>query len=566
MTGNAWRKATLDALAGYFAPAASVDDNLNATIEELAAAPAASTEPSVSLEAFRAMLVEDGLVCKPAYNEWVAAALADPKNAGVVSVDEWIGKVLSLERDEADDDFAAQAKRWRAIMSAKRRTELLDAVFAKMDADQSKEVDLKEFAHIAEGTGLTASALGASALPELFQAFDTDQDGMLSLDEWVRGMLDRTAAVTDAQFEADADKWLRNLTDSQRRIWRSVHAHGHAKALLLAMRASGATHALFITHANATKPAAAAVSPPTAAPAPVAPAAAPASAGEADAAEAGAEAPAPTRLAPKGAVVPVPKLPLDPGLSQQGQAQSVVALSSWYGRLPVRKLLLTSPSASAKQTAQMMAGLVGATGGGEAEGKAATSLIEVQALLPHGVAPAAERIVRGAPSGGKGPPLRSMLDTEGGEGAFGGYAEAACKELAAALRAVSASENATPRQQPPTPHELLLKKDSARSPRSVVAEVAVRSARALKASLTPRGLSRPPARVLASPRGGTGGTYIAMFGHATFVNAVAHAVAAAAGTPSAGLESVLDVQMDEAEAILVPVYGGGAVMHLRRPV
>ena len=94
-------------------------------------------------------------------------------------------------------------------------------------------------------------------------------------------------------------------------------------------------------------------------------------------------------------------------------------------------------------------------------------------------------------------PLRAYLDSEGGEESFGRYAEAAADELTTLFR--------------------------------------------------------------AHGKGREQGTYIAAFGQSVFLNAVAHAVAAAAGAPTEILDKVLEIELGEAEGILVPLFGGPVV-------
>ena len=58
--------------------------------------------------------------------------------------------------------------------------------------------------------------------------------------------------------------------------------------------------------------------------------------------------------------------------------------------------------------------------------------------------------------------------------------------------------------------------------------------------------------------------HVALFGHAVFLNSVAHAVATAAGCPEPSLQLILDMDLGEAQGISVPVGGGGeAVRHLK---
>ena len=58
---------------------------------------------------------------------------------------------------------------------------------------------------------------------------------------------------------------------------------------------------------------------------------------------------------------------------------------------------------------------------------------------------------------------------------------------------------------------------------------------------------------------------VAVFGHAIWLNAVAYALATAAGLSDEQLDSVLDMDLHEAEAVLVPVYGG-KIQHMVVPL
>ncbi|KAL3906888.1 MAG: hypothetical protein SGPRY_010379 [Prymnesium sp.] len=91
-------------------------------------------------------------------------------------------------------------------------------------------------------------------------------------------------------------------------------------------------------------------------------------------------------------------------------------------------------------------------------------------------------------------PLRPYLDSDGGETCFGMYALSVCRELAIQFR--------------------------------------------------------------ISPIQREKGTYVACFGHAVWLNALAYAVACAADCGREHLEQLLDMQLDEAEGLLVPLYGG----------
>ena len=99
-------------------------------------------------------------------------------------------------------------------------------------------------------------------------------------------------------------------------------------------------------------------------------------------------------------------------------------------------------------------------------------------------------------------PLRGFLEVDGGVHAFGVYAERVCAELATKFRLHAA----------------------AREP----------------------------------------GTYLALFGHAVFLNSVAYALAAAAGVAECELDALLGIDLGESEGILVPLFGG-PVQHMYVP-
>ena len=125
------------------------------------------------------------------------------------------------------------------------------------------------------------------------------------------------------------------------------------------------------------------------------------------------------------------------------------------------------------------------------------------------LAPADRSTVAGELYLQKGPaPLSLLLDAEGGETAFGLYAEAACSELTETLRATSLDGG------------VAREKD----------------------------------------------TYVTVFGHSGFLHAVAYAVATAAGILPEELDRMIDINLGEAEGILIPLYGlGKAAIHLKRP-
>jgi hypothetical protein len=395
-----------------------------------------------------------------------------------------------MEEETSDAEFEARVSEWLDILKRGRRVTLLRQVFSKMDADASGSVDPKEFLDLRDGGDEDA------ALPFIFEYLDGegDGDGMLSLDEWVSGMQRMGEQLDDAAFEAEVAKWVAVLTKNQRTLWRSVFTRGHAHAFVKVARAAGATHMLFAHHAACT----------------------------AHASSLPVTASAPTADWIQG--------DLERRLSNQGTAQCMVSNHEWFGQLPVRKLILTSPALYASETAQHMSGR---SGPGNSEGvEEGQSMLVVDQLYPYARAPAqcplsspicsalldADMQAPGRPPRRYGKhaeatelflqkgftPLRAMLDAEGGETAFGMYAEQACKELYTKFR--------------------------------------------------------------SHGKGVEKATYTCIFGQAPFVNAIAHAVACAAGAPTEWLEEMLNYDLREAEAILVPLFGGPMVQHLKRPL
>ena len=137
-----------------------------------------------------------------------------------------------------------------------------------------------------------------------------------------------------------------------------------------------------------------------------------------------------------------------------------VARDEWFGRLPVRKMLLSSPARYAMETALHMSGRAGHGNAQESHEDAAAPIV-IEQLHPcaaracHEYLPPPRDTLIGSPawnwavhSGRFGAktdatdlfqqkgfgPLRRFLDAEGGETAFGMYAEEACKELTAKFR------------------------------------------------------------------------------------------------------------------------------------
>ena len=77
-----------------------------------------------------------------------------------------------------------------------------------------------------------------------------NSDGELSADEWLGGMKKFCEHMDDKAFEDEIAKLNRVLTANQRAVWRACFGKGNAKQFVLAARAGGATHALFVVDAN----------------------------------------------------------------------------------------------------------------------------------------------------------------------------------------------------------------------------------------------------------------------------------------------------------------------------
>ena len=62
-------------------------------------------------------------------------------------------------------------------------------------------------------------------------------------------------------------------------------------------------------------------------------------------------------------------------------------------------------------------------------------------------------------------------------------------------------------------------------------------------------------------------TYVPVFGHTCYLNAVAYAVATAAGMEADSLDALLEVDLGDCEGLLVPLYAmGKSAIHLKRPL
>jgi len=249
-------------------------------------------------------------------------------------------------------------------------------------------------------------------------------------------------------------------------------------------------------------------------------------------------------------------------LSHRGAAQCMLARLEWFGRLPVRQVVFSSPFACAMETALHMAGRLEEAVSLEASAQASAhtpreemsagqgQLKSSQGPLKEGgartaakvpVAPRAPLSVctelgpdeplsvcatlvaqkaaqhqvedpRFITPVKTSPPLRALLDADGGESAFGRYAEAACEALASSLRhAVKQHSKATGKRE--------------------------------------------------------AATYISVFGHSGYVDALAYAIAAASGMRAADLDKMLNLAPGDAEGVLVPLYADGReAVHLKRPI
>jgi len=431
----------------------------------------------VSMVEFKALGEEEvGAEMSNVFFRWIEQCTGN--GDGMLTADEWVPFVLEMEADTSDEDFQAMVDEWQIILKRKRRVLQLRQVYLKMDADNSGEVDLAEFANLREGTDFD------EALPHIFQHLDDmgNADGMLSCNEWIDGMSKIGEDMSDEDFEEEVAKWVRLLTDNQRAIWRKVFAKGNALSFVSTARAAGATHILFVHHGACQ---ASEVSPNV-------------HGTVATGHEFGVgEVLQPLEESLKAADAARP-------LTNQGTAQCMVAREEWFGRLPVRSVILSSPAVRAKQTALHMAGRADpvqmSAGAKEPDSHAPLVLVEkLHPCVTAGTGSCEELFAQ------KGfVPLRSYLDAEMGEQAFGLYAEAACKELAASFRA--------------------------------------------------HGKGREKA------------TYVSIFGQAVYINAIAHAVACAAGAPTEVLDPLLDFDLGEAEGILIPLFGGPPIQHLKRPL
>lgn len=440
---------------------------------------------AVSFEEFRALMGEhENAANFENFFAWIDANIGD--GDGLISQEEWVRYFLEEQADFSDDEFQATIAQWTEVIEQQRRVTALRQIFYKMDADCSGTVDMGEFLNLLEDDG-SGEAPDKSALAMVYKYLDKefgDADGELSMEEWVQGMRTMGNDLPENEFEEEIAKWSRVLTANQRKVWRGCFNRGNAKAFTVSARAAGATHVLFVTHGNClgSPNGRGSVSMP------------PIATGE-------------------GSMLDAAKAnDLERALTDRGSAQCAIARDEWFGRLPMRKTMLSCPTERARSTAMHI------SGNGELAGSApsAQPLLVIERLHPSGASEGptfdkAVELVSSAGQRGEGHCLRELLDADGGESAFGLYAEATCEELARKFRA----ENEKP--------------------------------------------SLDGHRERA--------TYISVFGDSAYLAAVAHAVGTAAGIDATALEEMLDIKLGEAEGVLVPLYGEGKMaIHLRRPV
>ena len=286
---------------------------------------------------------------------------------------------------------------------------------------------------------------------------------------------------------------------------------------MVAARASGATHVVFVQHAN-TQPSS--ESQPTAEPhgassaiSGLAPSASLSDLAAASSERSESFASKEPRGLAGSKTMPVIHVngarggPTDLNMTIRGHAQCANARHDWFHRLPVRNMFLTSPSTEVINTAHALAGQADPL---LAEPPKPPVLVPCKTLLPADGKSVCGTLFaqKGKPLGVRQTKLRIMLDAEGGETAFGQYAEAACRELTDVYR------------------------------------------QAMEAGQVEKNR-----------------TYISAFGHPVFIHTIAYAVAAAGGMKPQELDAILDLEVDDAEAILVPLYGlGKGAAHFKRAI
>ena len=502
---------------------------------------------AVSLSEFRALADDDvGAANAATLYKWLEGVTGNSN--GELTSDEWVPYVLAQEASTPDDEFQALVDEWLALLARKRRATILRGIFHKMDADSSGLVDKSEFALLADGSPDDA------ALPMVHTFIDAsfgNADGELDIDEWTNGMVSILAPLDDETFDKETAKWMASLHRNQRALWRGAYAKGRARDFVVAARAARATHVVFVIHAHANG-----MEPPPTGPALAAALPTIATTVEVKTSSIGLvpsssqseltltpteplvlpSAPAPSSLGVSSSMPVLPPRPpnratattktsgvaapspsaTDAILTSRGSAQCMMARLEWYGRLPVRRSLFTAPAPCAAETSLRLAGRVSdlhkpgsPTLGGRVGGVNAANGGEAPLLVCDALRPPPPSSVCATILAQKGPaplPLRTLLDAEGGETAYGMWSEAACEQLVESLR-------------------------SAQSTSSHAFERA---------------------------------TYLSVCGHAAYTHALAHAVAAAAGMRHADLDAMLAFSLEDAEAVLVPLYAEGkTAIHLK---
>ena len=522
---------------------------------------------------------------------------------GELTSDEWVPFVLEQQAGRTDEEFHALVDGWLEVLESKKRETLLRQAFAKMDNDGSGTVSLEEFENLKEEGGDNTFLLA------VYQHLDTeygDGDGDLSVDEWIRGMTAMGEDMDDEAFEAQVAMWMENLAKNHRKVWRGCHERGHAHELVIAARAAGATHFLFVQHANLAD--AAAVAPPPTLAETMQEEVAPDLTDE-NAPSNGVGVVAVTARPVSGGVVPLssnrqlemtqissqkslsrgrsspslltPRTEANsasdaparnlagqttqmragggPRLSDRGTAMCMLARDEWFGRMPVRQVVLCAPALCTRETAMHMLGNVDLASelrplppkkedaGTEsaASASAAEEIVEVPAggsgSSPHeltlcpALSPSEATSECGVlvanKSGAEAPlPLRHYLDADGGERALSRYAEEACEALTYTMR---------------------------RGLDSIVDGVADETAPEAPRPATATGPGRKKFERA---------TYYACVGHPVYMAALAHAVGAASGMRPAELDALIELEVGEAEGILIPLYGlRKSAVHLKRP-
>ena len=488
---------------------------------------------------------------------------------GELTVDEWVPFVLDKEQHRTDDEFQAMVDEMLVRVASQKRETLLRQVFLKMDADSSGSVDKEEFENLKDGG--PEDVIRLNRIYAYLDEANGDSDGELSIDEWVSGMKAMGEDMSDEEFEAEISKWLAALSKNQRAVWRGVFVKGYAHDFVMAARAAGCTHALFVQNAHATvdgcgtededwahlatsienlkqtggahkrnddcalpgqtpdrqglpRPASGSILRPISPNVKRASSAHPSSrmgvskstpALTADGYL--ATSPAPAWADPVDDKAAAPDVAPDLMLTHRGTAQCMIARLMWYKRFPARTLMMCSPARCAKETALHYAGRAG--GGVEAPKDPSKLLCVCDKLAPTAPSSLCAELIKTKTRQEEiddgifatAPPLKVLLDAEGGESSLGLYAEAACEELTDKLRGAEG---------------YLAGKTESKT------------------------------------------TYVPVFGHPGYIHAVAYAVAAAAGMGHADLDKLLLHGLNDAEALLVPLYGaeqGKMAVHLKRP-